>query len=263
MPSPFPGMDPYLERPSLWPDVHHELISEIRAALNPSLRPNYVARVELRVYISDESDPGRQERIPDVRIERATKRNGRRKPPPSVGALMTKPRIIPFLLEEEIQEAYLEIRVAETDEVVTILEVLSPSNKIAGSAGRKSFLEKRRQSLASEVHWVEIDLLRAGLRSVSEAAQEACAYCMLASRGDERGKAQFWPVGLREQLPTIGVPLKGKDRDVLLDLGPVLDTAYDRAEYEMSVDYRKPPVPPLNPDDAKWANALLREKGLR
>ena len=74
MPSPFPGMDPYLESPVIWPDVHHELISEIRAALNPNLRPSYVARVELRVYISDDDDPGREVLVPDVRVEAAPKR---------------------------------------------------------------------------------------------------------------------------------------------------------------------------------------------
>ena len=82
MPSPFPGMDPYLESPAMWPDVHHELISEIRAALNPALHRGCVARVELRVYISDEDDPGREAlvpppRVPDVRVEKSPRRSGR------------------------------------------------------------------------------------------------------------------------------------------------------------------------------------------
>jgi hypothetical protein len=263
MPSPFPGMDPYLESPSLWPDVHHEFISEIRAALNPKLRPKYVARVELRVYVSDEQDPGREVRVPDLRIERVQKRNGRGKSSRVGSALMTEPRIISFPVEEEIQEAFLEIRVAQTNDVVTIVEVLSPSNKVAGSAGRESFLDKRRQTMASEIHWVEIDLLRTGLRSVPSPPLEPCDYYILTSRGDARGRAPFWPVSLREKLPIIGVPLKGKDPDVLLDLGAVLNSAYDRAAYDATLDYRKPPTPPLSADDAKWANALLREKGLR
>src|SRR5437899_878403 len=112
MPSPFPGMDPYLERPSLWPDVHHELIGGIRAALTPLLRPKYVARVELRVYISDEEDPGRVVRVPDLRIERLAKRNGRGKSAPVSTAVMTEPRIIAFPVQEEVKEAYLEVRLA-------------------------------------------------------------------------------------------------------------------------------------------------------
>src|SRR5437667_7466880 len=111
MPSPFPGMDPYLESPTIWPDVHHGLISGIQAALNPHLRPRYVARVELRVYISDDDDPGRE-------------------------AL-----IVPTLLDEEIKEAYLKVTHLETDTLVTIIEVLSPTNKIRGSRGRTSFME--------------------------------------------------------------------------------------------------------------------------
>ncbi|MGH7202448.1 MAG: DUF4058 family protein, partial [Planctomycetaceae bacterium] len=72
MPSPFPGMDPYLEDPSLWPDVHHNLISEIQAVLNRAITPKYHARIEERVYISDEDDPGRAVIIPDVKVRRRT-----------------------------------------------------------------------------------------------------------------------------------------------------------------------------------------------
>ena len=68
MPSPFPGMDPYLEEPGLWPDVHHELISETRALLNTILRPKYYVRIEQRVYISDEGDSGRLVMVPDLRM---------------------------------------------------------------------------------------------------------------------------------------------------------------------------------------------------
>src|SRR5438876_5561917 len=120
MPSPFSGMDPYLETPALWPDVHHELISEIRAALNPRLRPRYVARVELRVYISDDDDPGRQALVPDVRVETT-------------------------LMDEEIEEAFLKIIHVESEALVTRIEVLSPTNKIRGSRGRASFMAKRNE----------------------------------------------------------------------------------------------------------------------
>jgi hypothetical protein len=113
MPSPFPGMDPYLETPDLWPDVHHQLISEIQGTLNRLLRPHYVARIQLRTYISDEDD---------VR-----------------------------LIDDEIEEARLEIRHPESAALVTVIEILSPTNKIRDSRGRASFMEKRRDTLASEV----------------------------------------------------------------------------------------------------------------
>src|SRR5262245_8450347 len=107
MPSPFPGMDPYLESPIIWPDVHVELISGIRAALNPQLRPGYVARVELRVYISDDDDPGREALVPDVRVDTTPRRKGARKPKAEPALVVTEPLIVPTLMDEEIEEAFL------------------------------------------------------------------------------------------------------------------------------------------------------------
>ncbi len=166
MPSPFPGMDPYLESPVIWPDVHHGWISEIQATLNPALRPRYVARVELRVYISDDDDdPGRQALVPDVRVERSPGRKGAKKPKKEPALAATEPLIIPTLMDEEIEEAFLKIIHVESEELVTLIEVLSPTNKIRGSRGRASFMSKRHEIMNSEVHWVEIDLLRAGVPS--------------------------------------------------------------------------------------------------
>src|ERR1700722_1687897 len=131
MPSPFPGMDPYLESPAIWPDVHHELISQIRSALNPHLRPHYVARVELRVYISDQDDPGIEVIVPDVRIEEAAIA-GVKKAKSATGAAVAvaEPEIIPFLIDVEVKEARLEIRHRESGALVAIIEVVSPANKI-------------------------------------------------------------------------------------------------------------------------------------
>ncbi len=217
MPSPFPGMDPSLESPTLWPDVHHGLISHIQKSLNPALRPRYVARVELRVY----------------------------------------------RIEEEIEEARLEIRHLETGSLVTVIEVLSPTNKIRGARGRASFMEKRRETIASEVHWVEIDLLRAGVPSVTNPPLAPSDYRILVSRAGQRKAARYWPVSIRQPLPVIGIPLREPDDDVPLDLGCVLNGAYDDGAYDLSIDYRKKPDPPLQTDHAKWADRLLRERGLR
>ncbi len=263
MPSPFPGMDPYLENPELWRDVHTKLISEIQTALNPLLRPRYVARLEKRVYLSDEDDLGREWIVPDLRLERRPKRGNGHKPRPAAAARVVEPMIVSVITEEEIEEAYLSIQHLETKSLVAVVEILSPSNKIRGSRGRTNFMDKRREIMASRVHWIEIDLLRAGEPSVTRPSLQPCDYRLLVSRGNDRDRARGWPVSVRQSFPVIGIPLKGKDPDVPLDLGTVLNVAYDAASYDLSIDYRKPPVPPLNPDDAKWANALLREKGLR
>src|SRR5262249_4333796 len=151
MPSPFPGMDPYLETPDLWPDVHHRLISEIQSQLNPQLRPAYVARVELRIYISDEDDPGREAIIPDVRVEKPKRTTGNGIKADST-LVIAEPLLVPLLIEDEIEEARIEIKQVKTGELVTLIEVLSPTNKIRNSRGRESFMTKRRETLASDVH---------------------------------------------------------------------------------------------------------------
>jgi Protein of unknown function (DUF4058) len=262
MPSPFPGMDPYLEDPELWGDVHHGLISQTQAALNRLVRPKYVARVELRVYVEDDEDPGRRERIPDVRI--LTKK---RRPNGHANAARTfRERPEPIVAEmpfEEIEEAYLAIKHRETGALVTVIEVLSPSNKVEHSAGRKSFLEKRSEIMSSEVHWIEIDLLRKGARIPSGKTFVGSDYRVLVSPSDFRPRFKYWPIGVRQRLPVIGIPLKGNDPDTALDLGEVLSTAYDVAAYVDSVDYSEPPQLPLKTADARWANQLLKSKGLR
>jgi hypothetical protein len=261
MPSPFPGMDPYLESPHLWPDVHHGLISQIQSQLNPSLRPHYVARVELRVYISDEDDPGREVLIPDVRVEQGKPKGSKKTKGEGVLAI-AEPEIVTLLLDEEIKEARVEIKHVATGALVTVIEVLSPSNKVKGSRGRDSFMSKRREILGTDANWVEIDLLRGGVPSVVRLRRSD--YRILASRGgEERYRARYWRVGLRQPLPVIGIPLRAPDADVPLDLGLVLQAVYDRAAYDLSIDYHAEPDPRLSREDAAWADRLLRQQGLR
>lgn len=265
MPSPFPGMDPYLEHPSLWPDVHHEFISQIRAALNPRLRPNYIARVETRMYVSDVDDPGRQVMIPDLRVDTRPKGKAKAQKPGRAGSAVeiAEPIIFSCLLDETIEEAFLSIRRRASGSLVTVVEVLSPTNKVPGSSGRKSFLDKKRETLAGAAHWVEIDLLRAGDRSPSSPPLVESDYRVMVTRRDDRKEARYWPIQLRQALPVVGIPLLGNDPDAPLDLRTVLSAAYDTAEYDAIIDYTRPPVPPLSPSDARWANQLLRQKGLR
>ena len=262
MPSPFPGMDPYLEAPWIWPDVQHGLISETQAALNPTLRPRYVARVELRVYISDDDDPGREVLVPDLRVDDAPKRKGSRKTKATATPTAAVPLIVPTLMDEEIEEAFLKIIAVESQELVTLIEVLSPTNKVRGSRGRASFMAKRHDIMNSEVNWVEIDLLRAGIPSVTDPPlKPSTDYRVLVSRADQRTRTRYWPISVRQPLPVISIPLRGKDPEVPLDLGAVFKSVYDRAAYDVSVDSRKEPQPPLEGDDAKWARELLRGSG--
>lgn len=263
MHSPFPGMDPYLEAPTLWPDVHHGLISEMQARLNRRLRPLYHVRLEERVYISDENDPGRKAIIPDLKII------GTDLPPfaPNTSqsnlATAVEPLLMTTLIEDEIREARLEVIDSKQNSVVTVIELLSPTNKIAGSRGRASYEEKRRELMLSSSHFVEIDLLRDGDHLHTRELLPKVDYFVHVSRKNKRPKGFVWPIRMPQQLPVISIPLKEGDADVELDLQAILITAYERAAYDLEVDYRSEPTPPIPAEYAEWAQGLLVSKGLR
>lgn len=255
MPSPFPGMDPWLENLAAWPDFQLTCIAEIKRALNQRLRPKYIARADERVYVSDDDDPGPPSiLVPDVRISRSAE-DGRLQAESLQGM---QPVVATVVDEEETHEPRVEILDAESHAVVTVIEVLSPANKISGSRGRESFREKRRQVFRSTSHWVEIDLLRSGIRSVSIRPESPCDYRVLASRAEERPELKAWRINLRESLPKISIPLKTPDPDVLLDLQQIVSDVYEALSYGLVVNYGAAPIPPLRPGDAQWAEDLLK-----
>jgi hypothetical protein len=267
MPSPFPGMDPYLEKPSLWPDVHHSLISIYRDLLAAQLRPKYLVRIDERAYISDETDETlkAQLRVPDVEI---TGRPGWEDAVFSLhedtsGVEIAEPVIATTWFEEEIREAFLKIMDVESRDVVTVIEVLSPTNKVAGSAGRTSFEQKRREVMNSPSHWVEIDLLR-GNRMVRVPRKIGShEYLVHVSKCHQRPRGLLYPVRLARRLPVIPVPLRAGDPDARLDLQAAIESTYDRAGYDLEIDYREGPNPPLGGKLAEWTDGLLRSKGVR
>jgi hypothetical protein len=264
MPSPFPGMDPFLEKPALWLDVHLELISGIRAQLNAKLRPKYHIRAEERVYISDEDDPGREVIVPDLRVVGAEAQSAPLVFPVSESKLdVAEPVVVTTLLDDDIHEPYLEVVDSESQLVVTVIELLSPTNKVSGSRGRRSFLRKRKEIMASPSHWVELDLLRTGLPLVAREIYPRCEYLVHVSRKAERPRGVIWPIRLSQRLPIVAIPLRPDDREVPLDLQTALDAAYDRAGYDLAIDYTKDPVPPLEGPWVDWADQILKEKGLR
>jgi hypothetical protein len=265
MPSPFPGMDPYLESPRLWPDVHHSLISAIRAQLNPQLRPKYVARVEERVYVSDEGDPGRRAIVPDVHV---VERRGDRIAGAAASSVANVAEPVPVveLLEQEVHEPFVEILSASGRDVVAVIEVLSPANKTRGARGRDEYEAKRRQVMHSGTHLVEIDLLRQGDPVFAGQAVPAHDYGVYLSRaveGTRERRGLFWPILLRQRLPAVHIPLRAADADVAVDLQAVLDAIYDEASYDADLDYRAAPDVPLSYEAAHWAEGVLRAKGLR
>jgi len=254
-------MDPYLEAPALWPDVHSSLIQIIREDLAALLRPRYVVRVEERVYVSNDDDPGRTVLVPDVEIRKGRKHGTTRGTASEATAI--EPLIVTTLLDDDIHETYLNIADKQTQRVVTVIEVLSPSNKVPGAAGRESFHQKRREVIHSPTHWVEIDLLRKGQPFLPAGVQGRGDYFVHVSRADLRPKGWVWPIALTESLPVIKIPLKAKDPEARLELQKVVDRAYDRAGYDLDINYRKSPKVRLTPEQAAWADQLLKSKGLR
>ena len=265
MPSPFPGMDPFLEDPGLWPDVHHWLISVTAELLNSSLRPNYYARIEERVYISDEHDPGRKVIIPDVRVVSVpgpTQATARARGQ-SVGIAVAEPLEVITLIEDEVHEPRIEVIDRDSKLVVAVVEVLSPTNKYPGSRGRDSYEGKREQVMRSPSHFIEIDLLRGGDGFPPYEALPPHEYRVHVSRVNRRPRGTLWPIRLDQRLPTIPIPLRKDDPDAQLDLQAVLATAYERAAYDLQLDYRRDPPPPPLADYAHWIDQLLRERGVR
>ena len=267
MPSPFPGMDPYLEDPDLWPDVHANLIPQVQAQLNRQIRPNYVARIEQRVFVSDESDASRDVIIPDVRVVTGGPRGRRRgalvpaAAAESAGVQTIEPVDVTTDVDEEVRQSFIRVTDVRDRSVVAVIEILSPTNKVPGSEGRESYQEKRREVMASPAHWIEIDLLRSGTGVfVPEPLppHDYLVHVSRAGRAGRRRRAKVWPIPLDRRLPTIPVPLRGSDPDAMVDLQNVLDRAYEQGAYDVDVDYAVDPTPPVADERAEWVRAIAR-----
>lgn len=156
-----------------------------------------------------------------------------------------------------VREIFLELRLRDSGDLGTVIEVLSPSNKRLGSDGRKEYLNKRLAVLASTAHLVEIDLLRGGARLPMGRALPPGDYYAILSRVERRPFADVWPCALRDRLPAVPIPLAGEDPDAILDLQDAVNAVYDRAGYDYSIDYRQAVAPALSEKDAAWAQSIL------
>jgi Protein of unknown function (DUF4058) len=257
VPSPFPGMDPFIES-QIWEDFHHAMIEVVRESLIPHTRPRYVVRVEERVYVEHIPHSDSMFIRPGVTVlERAASEA----PLESMGATATPTVVTPVIrhlpVPEQVREAFLTIRERETMEVVTVIAVLSPGNKRAGSDGRREYLRKREEVLLSATHLVELDLLRGGERLPTLEALPPGDYYAFVCREQRRFQAEVYAWPLHRPLPPVPVPLRGADPDVVLDLQAIFTTVYDRAGYDYSLDYRHTLMPPLSEADQVWAQQLL------
>ena len=258
MPTPFPGMDPYLERAGVWDEVHTRLMVAMADALGPHVRPKYRVGVEQRTYLAvltpDEYDLVGQ---PDVLVV------GPRRQAPPVHATATAvgiaPKVAQVPMPEEITERYLRVRDVVTGEVITVIELLSPTNKLTRE-GRRQYARKRLRVLGSATHFIEIDLLRAGepfpFRVPDDDAPND--YRILVSRAQDRPQAAVYLFSIRDPLPDLPVPLQPGDAEPSLALNRLVHDVYDRAGYDLTVNYQQaPPPPPIRAPDVQWMKSRL------
>ncbi|MGF1537310.1 MAG: DUF4058 family protein [Elainellaceae cyanobacterium] len=268
MPSPFPGMNPYLEHPDRWSTVHNRLIVALADVLTPQLLPKYQVDIEKRVYSIlgiNSLFVGR----PDVTVQRprtdgaesGTAVAERSVAPANTAFANTQPLKVKLPIPEEVREAYLEIKEAATQTVITAVEILSPSNK--RGEGREKYQRKRQQVLSSQTNLVEIDLLRDGapLPLLGEAPQSR--YRILVCRASDRPTADLYPFNLAEPIPSFTLPLQSSDQEPTVQLQDLLSSIYDRSGYDYFIDYGTDPLPPLSDNEKRWIDALLKDKGLR
>jgi hypothetical protein len=263
MPNPFPGMNPFLEEPALWPSVHHGLISLLWMELNRKLPHGYVATVEERVFLVEPPTS----RYPDVHVMKHPRRRGRAESPVAALMLDADPAVEIEFPPAEFREPFIEIHLArKPGTLIAVLEVLSPTNKNRGE-GREQYLEKQEELIGSVTHLIEIDLLRAGQHTVAipraRLEETGWEYLICLHKGGWRNKFHVWPTPMPRRLPRIGIPLAGQDADVVVDLQALLNQCYEAGRFDERLDYRGDYLPPLSRKNAKWADELLRKRKLR
>ncbi len=260
MPSPFPGMNPYLEHPAFWSSFHTRLMVAIADAIEPQLSSHYYVDVETRTYQSDESDEELLIGIPDAIVFA-------KQPDPSVPegpatketavAAQPRPETVTVPMPIEIKERYLEVREMGTDAVIAVIELLSPKNKRAGE-GRTAYEKKRRLILGSKTHLVELDLLRGAKPMAILRVRSLSPYRILISRSQQRPKADLYGITLQQALPSFPIPLKPDEAEPIVPLQAVFDQVYERARYDTRIDYHQPvPPPKLSEADQLWVDELL------
>jgi hypothetical protein len=250
-------MDPYLEQ--FWPDIHASLIIYARDQIEEQLPSNLIARVEERVVL--ETDEDSHAVYPDVKI---TERPARDLPGWAVASTVEviEPVIVPYP-GEPATETFLNILEAGPGQrLVTVIDILSLATKLAGP-GQRQYRRKQGELAEAGVSLVEIDLLRQGRRVLNVPpshipARVRTTYQACVRKGWQTEQCEVYPVPLRSPLPPIRIPLRQKDEDVRLNLQAVLEQAYRKGRYYLTINYAEPPDPPLSRDDAKWARALVK-----
>ena len=225
MPSPFPGMDPYLEDEKLWPGFHHQFINCLYQFVVPGLADRYKARLGQRVYTTEQ-------------------------------ALFTS------VVREEHQEEYIEIRQRSDNRLITLLEVVSPANK-ANLTGRKAYLDKRREARSAGANLVEIDLVLQGQSTwdYSRDTLPPSDYTVTLNRSNLPDRYEICPTTLQKKLPRFKLPFP--DNDVLIDLQTVFTRCFDQGGFAAKIDYKRNPPTKISDEDRQWIDQHLKQQKRR
>ena len=227
MPSPFPGMDPYLEDEPLWPLFHHQLITCLYQILLPGLVDRYRARVGQRHYVTEQP-------------------------------------LFTSVVREEHHEEYIEIRQRSDGRLVTLVDAVGPANKTT-EEGRQAYLAKRREGKSSGASLVEIDLVLQGqpMLEYSRDGLPDWDYAVTVTRSSQPDRFEIYTTTLQKRLPRFRLPLAGDDRDTVVDLHTTFNRSYDQGSFAGKIDYLRDPSVPMSVEDRRWLTDLLKQQKLR
>jgi len=224
MPSPFPGMDPYLEEESLWPTFQHQLVSSLYQIVLPGLVDRYRARVGQRLYTTEQP-------------------------------------LFTSVVREEHHEEFIEIRQRTDNRLVTLVDVVSPKNKIT-EVGKQAYLAKRREAKTAGGNLVEIDLVLQGqpMLDYSREGLPDWDYAVTVTRAAQPERFEIYTATLQKRLPRFRLPLAGDDRDTVVDLHTIFLRCYDQGSFAAKIDYDRDPVTTLTEEKRRWLRELLRQE---
>jgi hypothetical protein len=262
MPSPFPGMNPYLEHPALWSSFHFRLVSAVLSRLDQVLPSHYYTEIKTQTYqvlegSEEDEEPQWVRNHPaanPAHLPRShdDESNGMVVMPP-----IQSPQSVVLPMMLTLKERYLEIRELGSEAVITVVKILTPRNKRQGR-GRMVYERHRDRILAGPSHLVEIDLLRRELPMPMLGAIGAMDYRILVSRAERRPQADLYGFNLSDSIPSFPLSLKPEDADLSLELQLILEDVFDRARYAQRIDYQQPvPLPLLTATQQAWVDELL------